>query len=32
VFGMGGVGKTSLLQTINNSLKVRNAFDPQSFG
>jgi disease resistance protein RPS2 len=28
VFGMGGVGKTSLLQTINNSLKVRNAFDP----
>jgi len=28
VYGMGGVGKTSLLETINNSLKVRNAFDP----
>ena len=27
IFGMGGVGKTSLLQTINNSLKVRNSFD-----
>lgn len=28
VYGMGGVGKTALLQTINNSLKVRSSFDP----
>lgn len=27
VYGMGGVGKTSLVQTINNSQKVSNLFD-----
>eukprot|EP01018_Ginkgo_biloba_P006576 Gb_12853 [translate_table: standard] len=27
VLGMGGVGKTSLLKTLNNNTKVRKAFD-----
>lgn len=27
IYGMGGVGKTSLVQTINNSQKVSNLFD-----